>query len=172
MIVNSLSDTEYSPFYGRYIQKIPKDVTLIEGYMIGEKAMVKFFKSIPEKKENYRYDPDKWSVKEVVQHIIDTERIFMYRCLRLARHDKTPLSGFEQDDYIEPSLAHKKDLDDLIDEYKAVRHNSIIFLKSLHDNDLKFVGNCSGNQMSARAAACIVLGHEIWHKEILKERYL
>lgn len=172
MKINSLSSTEYNPFYNRYIQKIPKDITLIEGYVNGEKAMLKFFKSIPDKKQNYRYEPGKWSVKEVIQHIIDTERVFMYRCLRMARHDKTPLMGFEQDDYIQPSMAHQKDMDDLIDEYKAVRHHSIVFLKSLQDIDLKFVGNSSGNQMSARAAACIVLGHEIWHKEVLKERYL
>ncbi|GAA4281751.1 DinB family protein [Gaetbulibacter aestuarii] len=172
MKINSLSETEYNPFYKRYIQKVPQDLTLIQGYMDGEKAMVRFFKNIPDKKHNYRYESDKWSVKEVIQHIIDTERIFMYRCLRISRHDKTPLAGFEQDDFIAPSRAHQKDMENLIDEYKAVRNHSIEFLKSLHDNDLKFIGNASGNQMSARAAACIVLGHEIWHREILKERYL
>lgn len=172
MKVNSLSSTEYNPFYSRYIQKVPQDLTLIEGYMNGEKSMLKFFKNIPNKKHNYQYEPGKWSVKEVVQHIIDTERIFMYRCLRMARHDKTPLAGFEQDDYIKPSMANQKSMEDLIDEYKAVRHQSIVFLKSLNDNDLKFVGTSDGNQMSARAAACIVLGHEIWHREILMERYL
>ena len=172
MKVEELSSTEYHPFYSGYVQKVPKNTGLIDGYTQAEKTMIDFFKSIPTEKHDYCYQPGKWSVKEVVQHVIDTERIFMYRCLRLARHDKTPLSGFEQDDYIKPSLANRKTMDDLVEEYAAVRHNSIVFLKSLRDDDLKFIGISDGNKMSARAAAFIVLGHEIWHKEVLEKRYL
>ena len=172
MKVEELSSTEYHPFYSRYVQKVPKNTGLMDGFTLAENTMIDFFKSIPADKHNFCYEPGKWSIKEVVQHVIDTERIFMYRCLRLARHDKTPLSGFEQDDYIKPSGATRKTMNDLIAEYAAVRHNSLVFLKSIQDDDLKFIGISDGNKISARAAAFIVLGHEIWHKEILEERYL
>jgi len=96
----------------------------------------------------------------------------MYRCFRIARHDATPLTGFDQDVYISPSLANSKTIEDLIAEYNITRQNSIIILKSLSEDDLKFMGNTDGKAMSARAAAFAVLGHELWHLKILKELYI
>ena len=172
MKVSELSTLEFNPFYATYINKVSNETTLIEAFKKGQVQVVNFFKSIPEDRLEYRYQPGKWSIKEVFQHIIDNERVFMYRCFRMARLDKTPLAGYEQNDYIDPSHANNKSINDLIEEYQSVRHSFILLLKSLNDSDLKFIGNASGNAMSSRAAAFITIGHEIHHLEVLKERYL
>lgn len=172
MNVTDLNDLEYNPYYKTYIDKVSTHNTLIKGFIDDEIDVVKFFKSIPKEKLEYRYAPDKWTIKEVLQHIIDTERVFMYRCFRIARHDVTPLVGFEQDDYIQPSHANKKSLNDLLEAYQVTRRSFIVLLKNLSDNDLNVVGNANGSALSARAAAFIILGHEIHHIEVIKNRYL
>lgn len=172
MKTKDLIPGEFNPYYKAYIDMIPEDLELLEGFNLGLNNVTNFIKSIPNDKLTYKYAEDKWTIKEIVQHIIDTERIFMYRCLRIARHDKTPLAGFEQNDYIIPSLANNKSIEQLLEEYELVRKNSIVLLKSLNNTDLKFIGNANGTQLSARAAAFSVLGHELWHIKIIKERYL
>ena len=172
MKVSDLKSTEYNSYYSTYISKVPKNVSITEGFKNGQIQVTNFFKSIPDHKLEHRYAPDKWSIKEVFQHIIDTERVFMYRCFRIARHDKTPLAGYEQDDYVTPSNADIKPINDLIEEYQTVRQSFIVLLKNLSDDDLKFEGNASENPMSSRAAAFITLGHEIHHMEVVKEHYL
>lgn len=172
MTTQDLITEELNPFYSTYINLVPKSVNLIDGFEIGLKNVEAFFKSIPKEKLDYKYAEDKWTIKEVFQHIIDTERIFMYRCLRVARHDKTALAGFEQDDYIVPSKANSKSIESLQEEYRTTRQHSIVLLKSLSDADLKCIGQASGNVMSARSAAFSTIGHEIHHMNIIKERYL
>lgn len=172
MRTKDLNPSEYNPFYRTYIDMIPKELKLVDGFYLGLKQVTDFFKSISNDKLTYKYAEDKWTIKEIFQHIIDTERIFMYRCLRIARHDQTPLAGFDQNDYILPSLANNKSIELLLEEYQAVRQNFIVLLKSLSETDLKFVGNANGSNLSARAAAFIILGHELWHIKIIKERYL
>lgn len=134
--------------------------------------MEDFINAIPDGKMTYRYQPEKWSIIEVVQHLIDTERIFMYRCFRIARNDNTELAGYEQDDYIIPSEANSKSKEQILEEFTTNRNNSISLLKSLSEKNLVFVGNANGGNVSARAAAFIVLGHDIHHTNIIKERYL
>jgi len=131
-----------------------------------------FFLSIPEKKWNKTYAEGKWTIKEIFQHLIDTERIFQYRCFRISRYDTAPLIGFNQDAYVEPSQAKHKTMGALVEEFNTVRLSFITLLYSLSDEDLKFVGNVSSFSTSCRAAAFIVLGHYIWHINIIKERYL
>lgn len=172
MTTKDLNASEYNLFYSTYIDLIPKELELIKGFNLGLQHVTDFFKSISNDKLTFKYAEDKWTVKEVFQHIIDTERIFMYRCLRIARHDQTPLAGFDQNDYILPSLANNKSIELLLVEYQASRQNFIVLLKSLSETDLKFVGNANGSSLSARAAAFIILGHELWHIKIIKERYL
>ncbi|WP_194767711.1 DinB family protein [Tamlana sp. I1] len=172
MKVTELKSTEYHPYYKTYIVEAPTDFTLLEGFSKGKEAVLAFFKSIPNTKLDYAYQPGKWTIKEVFQHIIDNERVFIYRCLRLSRQDKTPLPGYHQDDYIAPSKASLKSIEALIEEYEAVRQNSIVFIKSLSDSDLKQIGTVSDHDMSARAAAFIILGHEKHHISVLKSRYL
>ena len=172
MKITDINPTEYSNFYANYLGLIPKDLSLIDGFTDGFKQVSDFFENIPAVKLNHAYAHEKWSVKEVFQHLIDTERVFQYRCFCIARADKTPLPGFEQNDYIVPSNAKNKSLEALTDEFKTVRLSFLALLKSLSKEDLLCVGNANGNPMSARAAAFITLGHYEWHIKIIKERYL
>lgn len=172
MTTVDLKPNEYHEFYGTYINKVPKELELIAGFLKGGTHLIQFFKAIPNDKLEYRYAEGKWSVKEVLQHIIDTERVFMYRCFRIARRDKTPLAGFEQDDYINPSQGHNKTLKALLEEYEVGRKSAIVLLKSLCNEDLEYIGTASGCNMSARAIAFATIGHELHHIDILQERYL
>ncbi len=172
MTVQDLQPTEYNVFYKTYIDLVSKNITLIDGFYEGESHIVSFFETLPENLLNYSYAEGKWTIKEVLQHVIDTERIFMHRCFRIARHDSTALTGFDQNTYVSPSQAQQKSLEQLIAEYKAERQRSIVLLKSLSITDLTFIGNANGNAMSARSAAFSTLGHEIWHINIIKNRYM
>ncbi|MGW9685070.1 DinB family protein [Flagellimonas sp. 2504JD1-5] len=167
-----LSKNEFDAYYGRYIYKVEPEVDLKERFQNGHKEVINFFKSLTREQLNYRYAMDKWNCKEILQHLIDTERIFMYRCFRIARNDKTDLAGFDQNIYIEPSAASQKSVEALLEEYTTVRNASISLLKSLSDKDLANTGNANAGTMSARAAAFTIIGHEIWHMDIIKERYL
>ncbi len=167
-----LTSAEIDSYYNIYIDKISPTTTLLKGFEIGKNNVIGFFKSIPKEKLMYKYQSGKWSVKEILQHIIDTERIFAYRCFRIARIDKTPLSDFDQNQYVKPSGADNKSIKDLLNEYETNRNNSIALLNSLTNENLSFIGNSSGGVLSARAAAFIILGHEIWHIEVVKNKYL
>jgi len=169
---SELTAKEFNPYYNIYINKLPEDINLIDSYVSGKKYVVDFFESLPKTKLMHRYQPEKWSVKEILQHLIDTERIFLYRCFRIARHDKTALAGFDQNTYNEPSGADEKSIDDLLLEFTINRDNSIALLKSISSEHLKHIGNASDNDLSARAAAFIIPGHDIWHIDVIKERYL
>ncbi len=172
MTKSDLRSNEYDSYYQRYIDKLAGSVSLRSGFEAGKRMVINFFKSIPEEKLTYRYQPEKWSVKEILQHLIDTERVFMYRCFRIARKDTTPLAGFDQNIYISPSGAHQKSIDDLLNEFIINRNNSIVLLTSIADQHLKFIGNANGGEMSARAAAFTIIGHDVWHMDVIKERYL
>ncbi len=167
-----LEEKDCHPYYMRYITKVPAEAELRETFKVGKLNVMQFFEQIPEDKWTYRYGSDKWSIAEVLQHLIDTERIFMYRCFRLARKDSTAMAGFNQNWYMDPSEASSKARESLIKEYEAQRDSSISLLHSLNNNHLTFVGTADGVALSARAAAFTVLGHEIWHMETIKNNYL
>lgn len=172
MIKSDLNLSEFDPYYKRYIDKLSNKTELREGFETGKNTLIDFFKSIPDEKLTYRYQPGKWSIKEVLQHLIDTERIFMYRCFRIARRDTTALAGYDQNVYIDPSQANDKSIENLLNEFTINRTNSISLLHSLSDDDLSFIGNSNGGVMSARAAAFTILGHDIWHMEVITNKYL
>ncbi|CAM1354939.1 DinB family protein [Tenacibaculum halocynthiae] len=172
MTVQDLQQTEYNEYYSRYINKVSKDTSLIKGFEDDRKMVVDFFSSVPENKLEYRYQPEKWTIKELLQHIIDTERIFIYRFLRISRNDKTALAGFDQDIYIDPSMANNKSLEELINEFNSTRSYSINLIESISDENLKNIGTASDSTISARACTFILLGHSVWHIEVIKERYL
>ncbi len=167
-----LKSNEFDIYYKRYIDKLPENISLIQSFLQGKKNTIRFFSTIPKNKLEYRYQDEKWSVKEIFQHLIDTERIFINRCFRIARRDTTPLSGFDQNIYINPSGADQKSIENLINEFTINREHSINFLNSISPEDLCFIGNASGNAISSRAAAFVIPGHDIWHQEVIKERYL
>ena len=172
MTTKDLKSTEFNSYYSLYINKLSDKLSLREGYEIGKNNVIQFFESIPKEKLEYRYQPEKWTVKEVFQHMIDTERIFMYRCFRIARRDTAPLMGYDQDIYVEPSMANTKSIANLLNEFEMNRNNSIAMIDSLSDDDLKFVGTASESPMSARSAAFTIIGHDIWHIDVIKEKYL
>lgn len=167
-----LNPEEFDSYYLRYIDKLDNETELIQGFVDGKTNLIDFFKSMPNNRLLYKYQPEKWSIKEIFQHQIDTERIFMYRCFRIARRDKTALSGYDQEIYVKPSNADKKSLDDLLNEFIINRNNSIALLQTLSEDDLCFIGNSNGGKMSARAAAFIIIGHDIWHTDVIKEKYM
>ena len=172
MAKQDLKSTEYNEYYKRYIDKISNSTELKSGFEEDKKMVIDFFSSIPKIKQEYRYQPEKWSIKEVLQHIIDTERIFIYRFFRIARKDTASLTGFDQDIYIEPSGANEKSIEDLIHEFSVTRLNSLNIINSISDENLLNMGIASDSPISARACAYILLGHSIWHIEVIKERYL
>lgn len=167
-----LTEEEFDPYYERYLSKLPENTSLYEGFESGKSNVLDFFENLPIEKLDYRYAPGKWSIKEILQHLVDTERIFMYRCFRIARRDTTSLAGFDQNVYVQPSRAATKSFESLLNEFKSVRDNSISLLTSLTEEDLRFIGVANEGAMSARAAAFSIIGHEIWHMDLIKERYL
>ncbi len=128
--------------------------------------------SLGERQGNYRYAPDKWSVKEVLGHVIDTERIFAYRALRIARNDKTPIEGFEQDDYVRAALSGNRTLAGLIEEFSAVRHAGLLLFRSFDPEAWVRKGIASQKEISVRALVYVIAGHELHHRKILQEKYL
>ena len=125
----------------------------------------------------YRYAPGKWSINDVVGHITDTERIFAYRLLRIARNDQTPLPGFEQDDYVAAGDFNRRTLADMLSEFESVRHSSMRLVRSLSANALSANawmsrGTYSGFSVTARGVGFLIAGHEAYHSRILRERYM
>lgn len=172
MKVLDINTSEYDAYYQVYLDQLSSDLKLSDGFQNGKQEVVAFFNSIPNEQHNFAYAEGKWTVKEVFQHLIDTERVFMYRCFRIARRDATPLAGFDQDDFINTCNANSKSMTLLLEEFIAVRHSFVVLLKTLTTDDLQCVGKASDAAASARAIAFINLGHHLWHINIIKERYL
>ncbi len=163
--------SEYLPYYGKYVSLVPdSDILTVLGKQIEETAGL--LNSIPESRANFRYAPDKWSIKELVGHVIDTERIFAYRALRFARNDKTPLPGYEQDDYVSNASFDSCTLTDLASEIKSVRQATVFLFKHLDPNAWTRSGLANNGEASVRALAHIIAGHELHHREILRSKYL
>lgn len=162
---------EYAPYYQRYIDLVKGDnpIKALENQII---AMQAFLSEIPEDKENYRYAPGKWSIKEIIGHLIDTERIFGYRALSFARKEKTPLPSFEENDYVAAANFEKRSFYNLVHEYNLVRESHLALFKSFDEQALSQVGNANGNNMTVRAIIFTIAGHELHHLQVIRERYL
>jgi len=162
--------TEYAPYYEKYISLVPGDelTSLLESQA---KRTVQLLAGRSENDGNFRYAPDKWSIKEVLGHISDTERIFTYRALRIARGDATPLASFEQDDYVRGGEFNARTLRDLLEEFAEVRGATSALFRSLHPQAWTRRGVANNNEVSVRALAYMTAGHELHHVKILEERY-
>ncbi len=169
--ISKPDETEYSPYYGEYVLLVPDGDILDEMSKQLEDALI-LLRSIPESQAGFRYAPDKWSIKEVVGHMIDTERIFSYRALRFSRHDKTPLPGYEQDDYIRNASFDDCALNDLAAEFESVRRSTLFLFKHLTREAWMRRGAANGNEVTVRALAYIIAGHELHHRENLLHKYL
>ena len=162
---------EYNPYYQQYILK-SGNATILEGLKANGDKTISFLETIPQDKLEYQYEEGKWTIKEIIQHLIDTERIFTFRALCIAREDKTLFPGFDQDEYVVTSKANHRLISDLLQEYKALRLASINLFESFSQEMLRCVGIASNSNLTPRAVAFIIIGHENHHCEIIKERYL
>lgn len=168
---NDILPNEYAAFYANYIQLAPQNVSLIEAMDASFRETFSFFSSLTEEQGHSRYAKDKWSLKEMLLHIIDTERIMAYRALIFSRNDATDLPGFEQDEYVINSFADKRTILDLLDEYNSVRKASLTLFSSFDDTVMSLAGTANGNKMTVRALGFIICGHERHHLNIAKNRY-
>src|SRR5262245_60770398 len=169
--MNRPDSNEYVQYYHKYISLVAGDDVLISLSRQFEETAT-FLHSLDESQGDLRYAPGKWSIKEVIGHLIDTERIFSYRALRIARDDRTPLPGFEENDYIANSNFVAYPVSDLVDEFETVRKATLYLFKRFDEEAWIRRGIANENEISARALAYIIAGHELHHCEVIRSRYL
>lgn len=169
---SDLNTNEYASYYGTYIGQVSEEYTLTEELEFSVHRLIKFVQNIPMDKFDYRYAQGKWTIKDILQHLIDAERIFAYRALRFARNDKTPLASFEENDYVDEAGANKRSIQDLLSELAVVRQATLSLFKSFSAEELMRNGIASNNPMSVRALGFVIIGHQNHHQRIFQERYL
>jgi uncharacterized damage-inducible protein DinB len=162
--------SEHAAYFSRYVDLVA------DGNIVGTLAAqfertLAHLKTVSDADSLKRYADGKWSVREVVGHMIDTERIFAYRALRIARNDRTELPGFEQDDYIPAAQFDRRPWADLLEEFEAVRRSNVMMFRGLNQEAWPRQGVVNGNAMSVRAAAYVIAGHELHHMRVLREKY-
>jgi hypothetical protein len=162
---------EYAPYYDRYISLIQGN-DILAALDEQRRQMLLLLSGRTESDGDLRYAPEKWSLKEVLGHINDTERIMSYRALRIARGDATPIEGFEQDDYVRNSPFALRPLADLIEDYIAVRRATVSLFRNLDEAAWTRQGVANKNEVTVRALAYIIAGHELHHRRIIEEKYL
>ncbi len=166
------SGKEFNEYYTQYVNLVGDAEQLVEALRKGKTNTVTFFNSLSREQLEIRYAEGKWTPKEVLLHLIDTERIFTYRALRISRMDTTPLVGFDQDDFVLTSFANNRSISSLLSEYESVREASISLYENLDAERRAIIGTASESPLSPRAAGYITAGHEKHHITIIKERYL
>ncbi len=171
MKTSQLLKTEYALYYANYIAMVD-EVDLLEDLEISVHEFIKFVQNIPMDKYDYRYAEGKWTIKDIIQHLIDSERIFAYRALRIARNDKTPLPGFEENDYAAIAGGSERSIRDLLTELAIVRQATISLFKTFSEEVVLRTGIASGYDISVRALGFIIIGHQKHHQKIFQERYL
>ncbi|WP_438978116.1 DinB family protein [Polaribacter sp.] len=164
---------EYAAYYAMYINPIEKNGnSIIENLKDSQTKFDELFRQLPVDKQDFAYAEGKWTTKELIQHIIDTERVFCYRALCFARNGKTPLPGFDQDLFVSNDNANDRNFIDLLEEMQTLRNSTIQLYKSFTEEALQRIGNASGNDMSVRALGYLFSGHQLHHLKVYKERYL
>jgi hypothetical protein len=164
-------DNEYGSFYKGYADAAIGD-SLEEVLKVHPEFIKARILEIPNGKSDYRYAPDKWTIKELLQHMIDTERVFSYRALRISRNDLTPLAGFDENYFAANAPVNHRKLEDLKKEFLLLREATDLMIHSFQEHQLKFIGNASNTKISLKALCFIIYGHNLHHIRILKERYL
>jgi DinB superfamily len=162
---------ESAPYYDRYISLVP-GADVLAALDEQRRQTLLLLCGRPETDGDLRYAPDKWSLREVLGHLNDTERIMSYRALRISRGDKTPIEGYEQDDYVRNSPLGRRPLADLIEDYIAVRRATISLFRNLDEEAWTRRGTANKNEVTVRALAYIIAGHELHHRQIIEEKYL
>ena len=172
-IMNSkyLNENEYAPYFKSYVKNLG-DVDLFETLTSSIVDTLALLKDIPEEKLMYRYVEGKWTIKELIQHIIDAERILSYRALRFSRNDATDLQGFDEDWYVDHSNGNERNFKDMLQEFTHLRNATISLFTSFTDEMLTKSGSVNRSDMSVRALGFIISGHHLHHIKIIKEKYL
>lgn len=171
MNLSQLNENEYNPHYKHYILELG-NVNLFEILTTSSEELLETVKDLPEEKLVFRYDEGKWSIKELLQHLIDTERIMSYRALRFSRNDATELQGFDENWYVENSNGNDRNFNDLVEEFTCTRRASISLFKSFTQEMLTLSGTANESDVTVRALGFIIAGHQVHHLKIIKERYL
>jgi hypothetical protein len=170
-LIERPGDAEFDPYYARYIDRIPEgDLIHTLREQVGE--TVNAFGALTDSDADYRYAPGKWSAKEMVGHLADTERIMSYRALAFARGEQQPLPGFDENAYVANASFSRLTIKELLEEFRATRESTLRFLCNLTPEELKRSGSANGKGISVRALAYIIAGHERHHLTIFRERYL
>ncbi len=169
--MNRPEKNEYAAFYETYISLV-EETDIVSALEKNLDELQSLFAEVSEEKGSHSYAEGKWSVREVLGHLIDGERVFSYRALRISRDDQTPLAGFEQNSYVANSNFSRAKLADLIEEFSLLRRSNILFFKNLFDEAWFRTGTASEAAVSVRALAYIMVGHVRHHANILRERYL
>lgn len=162
---------EYGAFYAGYVSRVPEGdlVRILEDQIQDTLALLR---PVSDEDGDHGYAPGKWSLKEVVGHLADTERVMSYRALRVARGDATPMPGFEQDDYVAAVEFNRRSLGSLLDELELLRRGTVALFGSLTEEEWARRGTASGQPVTPRSLACIIAGHELHHRQVLAERYV
>jgi hypothetical protein len=163
---------EYPPYYEKYINSISDQTNVLDLLLTQQQEVVQLFARVSEGESNFAYEPGKWSIKELLGHMNDTERIMAYRALCFARGEQQPLPGFDENDYVVQSNFSERTLTDLVEEHRTIRAATLSLFKYLPERAFSKIGNANGNPMTVAALAFIIAGHERHHLNILKERYL
>ena len=168
-----LLKSEYDPFYEVYVSKALKlNNSIVESLVISSELFFEVLSQVPKDKELFAYAENKWTIKELVSHMIDTERIMAYRALRISRNDKADLLSFNENDFVLHANANEIPFEDLLKEFSLVRKATILMFKSFNDELISRVGKASGSDLSVKALGYILSGHVLHHLNIIKERYL
>jgi len=171
MTRSDLQPKEKDGYFSRYIDIVP-DVGIHQALEMAKFEMLNCILPLSEEQWSYRYEEGKWNLKELIQHLIDTERIFCNRALRFARGENQPLPGYDENLFADNSKADNRDRSELLVEYKIVRESSILLFNSFDDEQLRTLGEAGGNTLSVRAIAYLNAGHDLHHLRVFKERYL
>jgi hypothetical protein len=169
--MNKPDSTEYAPYFEKYISLVPEG-EIVETLGLQIESTLSLIRGLSAAQGDLRYAPGKWSVKEVIGHLIDGERIFTYRALRFARNDATPLPGFDENSFVANAGFGSRSLADLAEEFEYTRKSNVYLFKSLDGDSSLRLGVASDNKLSVRAIAYIIAGHELHHVGILRSRYL
>jgi hypothetical protein len=165
-------DIQTVPAYFQKYVELVKDMDLIDALRYAEEQVQQILAEIPEDKGTYRYAEGKWTIKEVLNHIMDVERVFAYRALRFSRNDQTPLPPFEENDYAPQANAHGRSIADLKSEIRRLRETTIDLFTSFAPEMLRREGTASNKRISVLNLGYITAGHDLHHVNILRERYL
>ena len=170
--MNKPQKFEYPVFYAPYIDILDGVSGLLEQLETSLELFEQLLYELKEEKYEYRYQEGKWTIKEIVQHLIDAERVFVYRSLRFSRKDETALMGFEENSYVSNYDINKRDFNGLLDEFCLLRRSTILMFQNFDESILDLKGSVEGNSISVRALGFICSGHVLHHLKVIEERYL